>query len=226
MVRAAACNYWAQGIDGLYMARGWFYNYPYESTFYEKLREMPQPDIMAPKDKYYRLPSYGAGAKPDSGPGSRMDLPAILELNQPAGINFAISDDLPKWDIVGRVYEVLLRVSVTGSTELDRFSFCLNGKELPSNMLRKINEMIWLTGPRGGGSGGYWFVYTLNEDNWPVEGNNLLEVTLDHRDPDVISDVTVRQVELETKYLMGKNFRRGFVDPALGPYEDRVGGPW
>ena len=226
MVRAAACNYWAQGIDGLYMARGWFYNYPYEATFYEKLREMPQPDIMASKDKYYRLPSYGAGAKPDSGPGSRMDLPVILKLNQPAGIKFSISDDLPRWDIVGRVYEVMLRVSITGSTELDRFSFCLNGKELPSNMLRKINEMIWLTGPRGGGSGGYWFVYTLNEDNWPVKGNNLLEVTLDHRDPDVISDVTVRQVELETKYLMGKNFRRGFVDPALGPYEDRVGGPW
>ena len=69
MVRATACNYWAQGIDGLYMARGWFYNYPYEATMYEKLREISQPDVMAPKDKYYRVPTFGTGPKPETGPG-------------------------------------------------------------------------------------------------------------------------------------------------------------
>ena len=29
MIRAAACNYWDQGIDGLYLAH-WFSNWPYE----------------------------------------------------------------------------------------------------------------------------------------------------------------------------------------------------
>jgi hypothetical protein len=31
--------------------------------------------------------------------------------------------------------------------------------------------------------------------------------------------MSLRDVELEIKYLMGKSFHRGFVDPDLGPYE-------
>src|SRR5579872_3679989 len=50
MVRATACNYWAQGVDGLYLP-DWFGNWPYQASFYEKLRELPDPEIMAPKDK-------------------------------------------------------------------------------------------------------------------------------------------------------------------------------
>ena len=225
MVRATACNYWAQGIDGLYTARGWFYNYPYEAPFYEKVREMPQPDVMAPKDKYYRLPSFGPGPRPDTGPGRVMQLPATLELNTPAKVHFTISDDLPRWDEVGRVYEVLLRVRMAGTTELDRLTTRLNGKELPSGLLRVINQMFWMSGPRASSSG-YWFVYTLDREHWPRQGANTLEVTLLERDPDVLPPVSVEDVELETKYLMGKHFRRGFVDPALGPYEGRMGGPW
>jgi hypothetical protein len=46
MVRATACNYWPQGVDGLYLAH-WFGNWPYQASFYEKLRELPHPDVMA-----------------------------------------------------------------------------------------------------------------------------------------------------------------------------------
>ena len=70
MIRAAAGNYWEQGIEGIYISRGWFYNYPYDGSFYEKIREIPQPDVMAPKDKYYRVPTLGDGPRPESGPGS------------------------------------------------------------------------------------------------------------------------------------------------------------
>ena len=73
---------------------------------------------------------------------------------------------------------------------------------------------------------GYWFVFRLDSEHWPQKGNNTLEITLLKRDPDVATDVTtqirVRDVELETKYLMGKNFHRGYVDPDLGPYEHVV----
>ena len=41
MIRAAAGNYWVQGIEGIYISRGWFYNYPYDASFYEKIREIP-----------------------------------------------------------------------------------------------------------------------------------------------------------------------------------------
>lgn len=225
MVRAAASNYWAQGIDGLYMARGWFYNYPHEAPFYEKIREMPQPDIMAAKDKYYRLPSHAPGPKPNSKFGIDFQLPVPLELNRPAAVEFTISDDLPRWDDVGRVYEALLRVRIQGTTELDRIEFRLNGRKLPASILRIINQMFWMSGPRGAAQG-YWFVFNLDRGHWPAKGANTLEITLLDRDPDVTPPVLVMDVELELKYLMGKHFRRGYEDPALGPFEGRMGGPW
>ena len=48
MIRAAACNYWAQGIDGLYISQ-WFTNWPYDASFYEKLRELPIPILWHPR---------------------------------------------------------------------------------------------------------------------------------------------------------------------------------
>ena len=67
--------------------------------------------------------------------------------------------------------------------------------------------------------GGYWYVFRLDREHWPVRGPNALEVTLLERDPDVTPQVQLRDVELEVKYLMGKNYHRGFVDADLGPYE-------
>ena len=71
---------------------------------------------------------------------------------------------------------------------------------------------------------GYWFIFKLDSDHWPRTGNNTVEVTLEHQDPDVTPQIFVRDVELETKYLMGKNFHRGpqYTDSDLGPYEHSV----
>jgi len=44
-------------------------------------------------------------------------------------------------------------------------------------------------------------------------------VTLHQRDPEVTPQIGVRDVELDVKYLMGKNYHRGFVDADLGPYD-------
>ena len=50
-------------------------------------------------------------------------------------------------------------------------------------------------------------------------GANRMEITLLERDPEVTRPIRVRDLELETRYLMGKNFHREYVDPDLGPYE-------
>ena len=67
----------------------------------------------------------------------------------------------------------------------------------------------------------YWFVFKLDRDHWPQQGANTLEVMLLNRDTEVVRQIRIRDVELETKYLMGRNFHRGFVDPDLGRYEGR-----
>ena len=214
MTRAAACNYWDQGIEGLYVSQ-WHGNWPYEASFYEKLRELPFPDIMARKDKFYHIPTLsGRYTKP----GLTTQLPATLTVNRPVELQLTITDDLPRWDEVGHVHEVLLRIRIGSTTEIDRLRFRLNGKVLPNDSLRKLNEMYRMSAPRYRTGSGYWFIYRLDRNHWPTKGKNTIEVTLTQRDPDVLAEVSVRDVELETKYLMGKNFHRS-QELDLGPLQ-------
>ncbi len=215
MVRAAATNYWVQGIDGLYLAQ-WFGNWPYEGSFYEKLREVSDPEVMAPKDKYYFVPTETGreGAPP-------VQLPVALEVGTPATVRFTISDDLERWEAVGRVHEVVLRARIMQTTELDRLGFKLNGVELPETLLRRINRMYLMSAPRYRVFG-YWFVFKLDRDHWPQRGENRFEVTLHQRDGVALPDMVLRDVELEIKYLKGKNYHRSFVDPDLGAFEHAV----
>ena len=202
ITRAAACNLWDQGVDGLYLNQ-WFSNWPYEKSFYEKLRELPYPEVMDCKDKFYFVPTT-MGRFPNS---TGRQLPADLHLNKPVQIKFKISDDLPRWHKVGRVHEVLLRIRLVNTTEIDHIEFHLNGHPLPNSNLRKINEMFKLKIPRFY-QFGYWFVYKLDSSHWPEKGSNHLEIELIQRDPVVTPQIAIRNVELEIKYLMGKNLRR------------------
>jgi hypothetical protein len=219
MVRATATNYWSQGIDGLYLAQ-WFSNWPYQDSFYGKMRELADPEIMAAKDKYYFVPTLAVrSANPAEQVAQR--LPHKLEVDKPVTVQFSISDDLPRWAAVGRVHEVLLRARVMETTELDRLSFKLNGVELPEALMRKINRMYMMNSPRARVTG-YWFIFRLDADHWPQCGANEFAVMLQHRDPLALPEIALRDVELEIKYLMGKNFHRSFVDADLGAFDVMV----
>ena len=218
MIRAAACNYWAQGIDGLYLAH-WFGNWPYQASFYQKLRELPYPDIMASQDKYYYIPTEtGRYPKPIIEPGLTMRLPVILEVNKTSKIKFQISDDLVRWNQVGRLHQVILRIRVMNTVETDRLSFYLNNIELPDRLLRKINQIYRMQAPRYRTGSGYWFIYKLEQDQWPKKDENTLQISLLQQATDITSQIYIRDIELEIKYLMGKNFHRG-DDSDLGIYE-------
>ena len=65
-------------------------------------------------------------------------------------------------------------------------------------------------GPRG---------CTIVQECWPAQGRNVLTVALLGRDAGVASEPGVRDVELETKYLMGAAFHRGQVRPPVGRAE-------
>ena len=217
MIRAQACNYYDQGVDGLYLAQ-WFHHWPYQADFYERLRELPFPDIMATRDKYYYIPTDGSYA-PALGADTR--LPIALTEGGSAEVTFVVSDDLPRWDEAARVHEVLLRIGLAGNTELDQVAFRLNGQHLPLDTCRRINQMYRMSAPRHRGGPTYWYVFRLDDETWPRRGDNVLEVTLEVRDPEVLGPVSLRDVELEIKYLMGRSFPRGYVDPDLGPYDRR-----
>ncbi len=212
-IRAVACNYWPQGIDGLYLAQ-WFTAWPYPADFYEQLRELIHPDVMASKDKFYYVPTR---MRPS---GPRMPLPRTLKVNKPVQTELVIADDLPRWHKMGRVHEVMLRFRLTGATETDRLEFRFNGKMLPDSGLRKINRVYRMRAPRYRVFA-YWYVYRLPRDHWPMQGRNQVEVTLLHRDSDIVPELALKDVEMEVKYLGGKNFARG-QDPDTGPYVVRT----
>lgn len=217
MIRAAASNYWAQGVDGLYLSH-WFNRWPYQASFYEILREIPHPDVMAPKDKFYSIPTAShRHQNPAEGlePGLKMQLPVTLAESTRAEVRFPVADDPARWAKVGRLHEVLLRVRLTDTTELDRYEFRFNGRVLDPAGNRRINETYKMVSPRYRVFG-YWYIWRLNQADWPVTGTNRFEVTLTRRDPAIVPPVKLRDVELEIKYKMGKNFHRG-QDPDLGP---------
>ena len=215
VIRAAACNYWDQGVHGIYLNQ-WFQgaNWPYRALFYEQLREIPHPDIMAPKDKIYLIPTAGSYQSPPWEP--KMPLPRKLKENKPLRLELTISDDLPFWNRAGRVHEILLRFRVMNTNQLDRLVFRLNGQALPGSALRKINQMYRMSTPNRGSGFGYWFVYHLDQAWWPRKGKNEVEVRLEHRDSTVIPEILLHDVEMEIRYLMGKNYHRN-EDPDLGP---------
>ncbi|MCY3756974.1 MAG: hypothetical protein OXG96_04565, partial [Acidobacteria bacterium] len=63
----------------------------------------------------------------------------------------------------------------------------------------------------------YWYIYRLDRDHWPRRGKNTIEVTLNKRDPDITPSLKLRDIEIETRYLMGKNYYRSNEDTDLGP---------
>jgi hypothetical protein len=218
MIRAMACSCWEQGVDGLYVTE-WFRLWPYDSEFYEKLRELPYPSIMDAKDKFYYLPTQSDRNFTDP---ERNPLPRKMALNQPVEVTLKITDDLHKWGTVGRVHEVLLRLRIGGNVETDTIQFKLNGKPLPETLLRKINQLYVMDAPRHRVMGGYWYIFKLDAEHWPLKGENQIQVELLSRDTNIDEQYcTLSDIELETKYLQGKNFHRAYVDPDLGPYDHR-----
>ena len=214
--RATACNYWNQNIGGLFLDRGWFVDAPYGDSFYAKLRELPYPHLMDEKDKTYYVSYPGRMGDEDTNLQPCPELPIELSVGIPTHTEFTISDDLQKWNAVKRIHDVLLRINIVGITELDKLEFKLNGQKLPESCLRTINLMFRMSIPENRSIGGYLFIFRPDMQNWPVKGKNDLEITLLKRDPDVITDVAINKVEIETKYLLGRNFYHGRSDSDLG----------
>lgn len=216
MIRGVACNYWAQGVDGLYLSQ-WFAgtNWPYQPPFYEQLREVAYPKLMAPKDKFYMVPT--ADQTQTRPPAQPAPLPIELKENRPVKVDLPIADDLPRWDAQKRVHEVLLRIRLANNTEIDQVVFKLNSKELPQSQARKINHIYRMHAPRFRVNGSYWYIFRLDRNHWPKQGKNTIETTLIRRDPDITTPLQLRDIEIETRYLMGKNYYRNSEDSDLGP---------
>ena len=169
---------------------------------------------MASKDKFYHVPT---ATRSDTEGKLTSQLPIDLVPKIPVKIDVYISDDLVYWDSVNRLHDVLLRIRITGATEKDSFMFKLNGTALPKTSMRIINQMYGMDSPRYR-IFGQWYVFHLDKTYYPMKGVNSVEIISENRDVDLEVQLTLRDVEIDTKYLFGASFGKGFVDPDLGSY--------
>ena len=130
-IRAAACNLWAQGVDGLFLAS--WYDWPRRATYYEKLREVAHPTVMAAKDKITFIPTDDEAPRRNMGrphPSDELErwrwepstatLPLELAVGAPASAGFMLSDDLARWAAVDRVHvsrTIIAGLSVSHSSQ-------------------------------------------------------------------------------------------------------------
>ena len=217
MIWAAAANAYAQGADGFgigdahWTPNGW----PWTHDEYQTLRLLGHPDMLATADKLYRVRSETQGVTKgaDWAPGVAPSLPQTLVEGEPVEVRLRISDELEKWDGLGRVESVQLRIRVIGiEPSLNDLRIELNGQPLPDSMLdiEDLNYRLISTGAVG--PYGQVYKYQLPLAYYPKPGHNTVRITLVKRDPNIENLFEVYDVDCDIRYRLHRHFGREPID--------------
>lgn len=186
MMRAAAANFWARGVDGLYT---WFLPWPLGDAEHRVLTELSDPELIKEGDKHYFLRRRSDAA---SGHDYEAFLPVEISSADAEAryrIPFSIADDTRN----DRVQSVRLRLGVTNLVTADTFEVFLNGESLAGE--RCTRSIIRSRDPYAG----QWLEFHLARVR-PQKETNLLEVALKERPPGFVGGVTVEDVEILVEY--------------------------
>ena len=186
MMRAAAVNFLAQGVDGLYT---WFMSWPLGEGERGTLAELGDGELLQERDKHFFL-----CRKPDKDyiHGYEAHLPvtiSIADLGKRYEIPFAIADDPRN----RQVQRLSMRIAVTDLVAADRLELQMNGESLAGEICRRRN--LRPEDPYGG----QWLEFELHEVR-PRQGDNILEVTLLERPARLVGDLVIEDVEIEISY--------------------------
>ncbi len=190
MMRAAAANYWARGVDGLYT---WFMRWPHGDAERAILSELGDPDLIKEGDKHYVL-----RRRSPEGPGTDYgaSLPVSIPSADPAvrySIPLYIADDIE--GASDRIGAVKLRIRIMNLVTPDRLTVLLNGQSLSKETcLREFGQNTPHIAPRG-----QWLEFHLRRVR-PNKGRNVLEISLNERPPGLEGGVTVENVEVIVEY--------------------------
>ncbi len=186
MMRAAAANFWALGVDGLYT---WFLPWPLGDAERRTLTELGDPALIKEADKHYFL-----RRRSDATNGH--DYEAFLPVEIPTAdrdtryqIPFSIADDTQN----ERVQSIRLRLGVTNLVSADKFDVRLNGQSVAEE--RCTREVIRSRDPYAG----QWLEFHLERVR-PQQGKNVLEVSLTERPTGFVGGVIVEDVEIFVEY--------------------------
>lgn len=186
MLRAAAANNWARGADGTYT---WFRPWPLGDAERSVLTELGDPDLVVEKDKHYFLRRACNDAK-DRDYEAHLPLPLPQE---DAGkrflIPFYIADDTQN----SQIQKITLRLGITDLLAADKLDVRLNGHSIAHvpqarSNLRNVDPY-----------GGQWLDFDLRNIR-PQQGENVIDVALTSRPPNISSDLVLEDVEVIVHY--------------------------
>ncbi len=188
-LRAAAANFWARGVDGLYT---WFMRWPHGDAERAFLSEMGDPDLIEEKNRTYF--ALRRSQEPDN-PGYGAPLPIAITKAAPDDrhtVELYVADNLAASD---HVSAVTLSIKVTNLIMGDQLTISLNGQSLLGQpVTRDFAHNTPHLAPRG-----LDLQFQLR-DVLPRQGWNALQLSLDAR-PDLMDGgITVEQVELKVEY--------------------------
>ncbi|MSO23006.1 MAG: hypothetical protein EXQ58_07090 [Acidobacteria bacterium] len=188
IMRAAAANFWALGVDGLY---AWFLRWPLGSAERQLLTELADPDLIKEGNKQYVLRRATKEAV-------EMGYDAALPLKIPSAdaskrypIPFHIADDTS--GASGRIRQVTLRLQIDNLVSADHLTILLNGKSLAGETcLRDYGDRV-------AAYQGQWLEFHLQAVR-PQKGKNILEISLDKRPANLTAGISVEHVEVLVEY--------------------------
>jgi hypothetical protein len=210
-VRAAANNAYAAGARGVLFHT--YYptpkSYPYNDAAAGMLRFMGHPDLLVHKDKRYWL---GIANNPKTAQqyGLTEQLPAELEPDQQGQeITLEVSDDVAEKSRLGELWRCELRVMLQHLAYNDEIKMVWNGDEISSSDYRKADWTYNLRPRPGYAVNGYRLHIDLKGiDRLPNVGANTIRVDVLKKDPQLIHNITIADVDLVVEYLPHRNALR------------------
>lgn len=210
VVRAAAANAYAAGAQGTLFHT--YYpmpnRYPYDDEATGRLRFMGYPDLLAYKDKKFRV---GLSKQKSSlSYGLKEQLPAELKLDEPSQeIILEVCDDVGGRSSLGELWRCELRVLLQHLTYEDEIRLVWNGDEIGASDYRKADWTYHLRPRPDYAVNGYRLHVDLkNLNRLPQVGTNTVRVDVLKKDPQLIHPITVADVELVVQYLPHRNALR------------------
>jgi len=213
MTWAAAANAYHRGADGFGLCEGmWAPNgWPWRDEDYATLRLLGHPDLLATADKTYRARSMNRGAtfSPGLFHTAGPVLPHPLRQGESVDIPLRVADDLPRWQALGRISGVRLRLRFTNlEPSLNDVRVALNGQTLPDSLARKIDLHFHVVEAGPVNPYGYIYEFPLTPEMYPRQGDNRIQVTLVKRDPNLNAPFEVYDADCSIDYRVHRHFER------------------
>ena len=218
---AAASNAYHVGADGVFFHT--YYpmtkRYPYNNEAAGRLRFMGHPDVIAFKDKRYRLGIIGDIDKSseylnvalERSHLNKMSVQLPLELQpqiKSKDIKIYVADDVKSAMEFSRLWKCELQIMLPNTTETDEIEIFWNGALLPKSTQR-LADWVYQLRPRPSYAvDGYRIHFNLIDKYLPKIGENIVNVLIKKRDEQIVDPIRVAEVRIAIDYLPHRNALR------------------